>query len=99
MAATEPTGAAFVPMARYYFDLRDNGVLSPDEDGAELDGLDRAKAEALRTLAEMARDLIASGRRELAIEVRDNPSRQLFTASLVIEIVPTDSGSTPRQRS
>lgn len=63
-------------MPRYYFDLRDEDELAPDEEGLELSGLRAAQAEAAKSLADMARDAAClstpvSSRHRMAIEVRD----------------------------
>lgn len=57
-------------MTRYFFDIREDGELTRDEDGVELETLEAARLEAQRALAEMAGELI----------------RQRVVVSLVIEI-------------
>jgi hypothetical protein len=47
-------------MGRYYFDLRDDNGITVDDEGMELPGLERAREEAARSLADMARDAIVS---------------------------------------
>jgi hypothetical protein len=62
-------------MARYYFDLRDDGGIISDDEGLELSSLQRAQEEAARSLADMARDAISSrsgnAARAMSVEVRD----------------------------
>ena len=62
-------------MARYYFDLLDDGNSAVDEEGLELSGLRAVQAEAAKALADMARDAVHSSdgltKRHMAIEVRD----------------------------
>ncbi|MHC2618963.1 hypothetical protein ACVIW2_000995 [Bradyrhizobium huanghuaihaiense] len=63
-------------MARYYFDLRDEDELAPDEEGLELSGLRAAQVEAARSLVDMAREAACTsapvnGTHRMAIEVRD----------------------------
>ncbi len=64
-------------MPRYYFDLLEGDVLAVDEEGLELSSLRAVQAEAAKSLADMARDAVhgfppASGRQDMAIEVRDD---------------------------
>ncbi len=59
---------------RYFFDIRENGELSRDDDGVELETLEAARLEAQRALAEMAGELIRQrGRVSLVIEIRTGP--------------------------
>ena len=59
-------------MPLYFFDTRDNDRLIEDEIGLELPDLEAVTAEAGRSLAEIARDVLSdSSKRELAIEVLD----------------------------
>ena len=57
-------------MPRYYFDTRDDEKFIPDEVGIVFSGIEAARDEAARGLAEMARDVLPGKvRRELAVEV------------------------------
>jgi hypothetical protein len=83
-------------MARYYFDVRDDDKVTPDEDGLVFHSLEAVKEEAARALADIARDVIpGTVRRVLAIEVRDDRKRPLLEARLVFEIVLLTSGLQP----
>jgi hypothetical protein len=76
-------------MPRYYFDIRDDDKVYPDEDGLEFDDIEDIKIEAARALTEIARDVIPGAlRRVLAIEVRDGGKCPLLEARLVFEIAP-----------
>jgi hypothetical protein len=61
---------------RYFFDLQEGDDVTPDDEGLELATIERAAAEAARSLADMARDTIAKGPNgschAMAIEVRDD---------------------------
>lgn len=71
---------------RYFFDTRD-GELIRDEIGIDLDGMEAARDEATRGLADFARDALpGSLRRQLSIHVRDEFERALLTASLWFEV-------------
>jgi uncharacterized protein DUF6894 len=62
-------------MPRYYFDTRDGAEFVRDEIGIELDGVEAARDEATRGLADFARDALpGSIRRELAVECRAKPT-------------------------
>jgi hypothetical protein len=57
-------------MRRCFFDVRVGDDLGVDEEGADLPDLDAVQAEALRVLADMARELIAFPA-SMSVEVRD----------------------------
>lgn len=63
-------------MRRYYFDLRDEGVLFVDDEGVPCRDIQAVQAEAARSLADMARDAVhaATGApsHAMSIEVRDD---------------------------
>jgi hypothetical protein len=74
-------------MPRFYFDIRDGQNLVPDEEGLEFDGLEAAKASAIRALTEMIKDALPNGRsRDLAIVIRDRPDHALTTARISFEL-------------
>jgi hypothetical protein len=61
---------------RYYFDLRDGDEIITDDEGLELNGIERVQEEAACSLADMAKDAARSHRMDgagqrMAIEVRD----------------------------
>jgi hypothetical protein len=56
---------------RYFFDIRSEGNLYPDEEGLELANEKAAEVEAANSLAGLARDSkVMHGRLDVAIEVR-----------------------------
>lgn len=61
-------------MAFYYFDLRSDDVASLDDEGQELDHIDAAHEEALRTFAEAICGAVIQSRADqrFAVEVRDD---------------------------
>lgn len=60
-------------MARYFFDVRDNDRFYPDDTEMELPSIDAVKAQASRTMGEIAKDVLPGAEvRTLAIEVRDD---------------------------
>jgi hypothetical protein len=74
-------------MSRYYFNLREDDELIPDDEGVELPTIQSARDEAIRGLADCARDAIRNAvRAELAVEVLDDGRKTLFIAKLVFEM-------------
>lgn len=63
-------------MALYYFDLRDAGYLSVDEEGMELPTMQSVQIEAARSLVDLTKDAVWTTAatilgHQMAIEVRD----------------------------
>jgi hypothetical protein len=76
-----------MPMARYFFDWRDNGTFVEDDVGVDYADLDMVKTEASMALSDAVRDLVPSGaRRVMVIEVRDGSSNPILRALLVLEL-------------
>lgn len=63
-------------MSRYYFDIHDANGVTEDDEGLELSNIEQVQDEAARSLADMARDAVRSGGRNLvyrmAIRARDD---------------------------
>ncbi|MDN4985337.1 hypothetical protein QY049_19230 [Bradyrhizobium sp. WYCCWR 13022] len=71
-------------MTRYYFDIRDDTGLYPDEEGLEFVTQREAEMEAAHALADLARDLaVADERRDVSVEVRTDAKR-VFQAALIV---------------
>jgi hypothetical protein len=76
-----------IAMPRYYFDIQKGLMVTPDEDGLELDDLDAAECEAMRAVAALGRDLLpASDPQEVAIAVRDDYGQQVLIATVSLTI-------------
>jgi len=72
-------------MPLYFLDTRDGDDFVEDEVGLELRGLEEAKVEGAKTLAEIPRDVIpGSDRRVLIVEVRED-RRPVLEARLTFE--------------
>jgi hypothetical protein len=70
-------------LTRYYFDIRDNTGLYPDEEGLEFGTQQEAEVEAAQALADLARDLAPlDERQDVAVEVRTDIER-VFKAALI----------------
>ena len=64
-------------MPHFYFDLVENGEILRDDDGVMLGGIEAAKVEARKALADLVREEIRDGamtRRpgEVAVHIRDH---------------------------
>lgn len=74
-------------MPRYYFDIRDDEYVQKDNEGTVLSGLAEAKAQAVKTLPDIARDeMLDCDRREFVIEVKDEDGRPVLVARLSIAV-------------
>jgi hypothetical protein len=74
-------------MPRYYFDTRDNESFVADEVGLDLQGVEAARGEAVRGLADLAKDVLPdSVRRTLSIDVRDVAGRPILKTELTFEV-------------
>jgi len=75
---------------RFYFDVREGGRFSPDDEGLEFPDLGAAEREAAMATAAIGRDRLPKGHaREIVMEVRDE-HRQLIliiTVSMHLERV------------
>ncbi len=72
---------------RYYFDHRDGGFFLSDDEGLELDGIESARREATKAIADAARDALPNSiRREISVEVRDETNRPVLRAGLWFEV-------------
>jgi hypothetical protein len=72
-------------MVRYYFDIRDDQDLYPDEVGLDFPTQRQAEIEATNTLAALTRDLDGQeDRANVAVEVRTEAGR-IFQAALLFD--------------
>src|SRR5215210_1736162 len=78
-----------IPMAMFYFDFRDNDQFTRDDEGLEFPSIEKARDNAARCLAEMAKFVLpGSVVRELAIEVRDAAKQPLLRTILRYDVQP-----------
>jgi hypothetical protein len=69
-------------MPRYFFDQHDQH----DQIGLELDGPEQARAEAVRALTDIARDVLPNGEKlSLIVAVREGDGPVFFRASLTFQ--------------
>ena len=77
-------------MPRYYFDIRDGEYVQKDNEGTVLNGLPEVKAQAVKTLPDVAQDeLPGNDRREFVVEVKDENGRAVLVArlTLILEVL------------
>jgi hypothetical protein len=73
-------------MARYFFDVRNDGALAVDEVGLELDDLTAAVGEAARALAERTEEMVeGSLRQELVVEIRSAIGPTMLRVTLTLD--------------
>ena len=76
-------------MPRFYFDIHDGDDFIPDHEGIDLEGVEEAKAEAVNTLPDMARDGLPEGdSRDFVVIVRDETDRPVWRVRLALVIEP-----------
>jgi predicted regulator of Ras-like GTPase activity (Roadblock/LC7/MglB family) len=75
-------------VSRFYFDVRDDGTIIPDDEGSEFESLEAAVHAAACATAEIGTDRLAKGdTRDVVIEVRDDQGQRVctVTASMTID--------------
>ncbi|KQT45536.1 hypothetical protein ASG52_15390 [Methylobacterium sp. Leaf456] len=71
-------------MSRYYFDV-ENGGLTVDEEGTELDGGEAVATLALRTLLDIARyEVVAHNERQMSVTARDATGVPVYRTELTV---------------
>ena len=74
-------------MPHFYFDVRDDGSFTPDDEGRAFDGLDAAELAAAEAAAEIGRDRRPmSAARKVTVEVRDEHRQLVGTVMVLIEV-------------
>ncbi|WP_192250382.1 DUF6894 family protein [Mesorhizobium silamurunense] len=74
-------------MALYYFDVNDNGVVYPDDQGIECADFPRVKKEAIRALVEMINDSVPDGDHHLIrIKVRQEGGDLVLQAAIRLDV-------------
>jgi hypothetical protein len=74
-------------MPRFYFDVRDDGSFTSDDEGREIDTLDAAELAAAEAAAEIGRDrLPMSDVRKVTVEMRDDHRQLVGTVMVLIEV-------------
>ena len=75
-------------MPRYFFDVDDGNSVTRDDIGLELDGPDVAEREALRTLGDIARDILVEHGSGLTLRlgIRTEERPTVFLATLTLTL-------------
>jgi hypothetical protein len=74
-------------MGRYFFDLLEDGNLTVDTEGTELEDGDAAALEAAQALAEYALDVLPAAQvKRLVMTVRDESGERHFELDLVFDV-------------
>jgi hypothetical protein len=74
-------------MPRFFFDIADGPETGVDDEGLEFPDLESARANALATLGEIARDELPDGdHRDFQIAIRDESGQVLLTATLALRV-------------
>lgn len=71
-------------MSRYFFDV-ENGGLTVDEEGTELDGDEAVSSLAMRTLLDIARfEVLAHDERQMSVTARDEAGMPVYRTELTV---------------
>jgi hypothetical protein len=79
-------------MPRYFFDVTDTGDSSRDSEGVEFPSLKEARAEALRTLGEIAKHELPDG--NFVIQIREKSGPPILSATLTLRVETHEPNST-----
>jgi hypothetical protein len=72
---------------RFYFDVREDGTVIPDEEGLELESLDAAEREAAVSAVDIGRSQLPHGKvREITVEVKDENGLVLIAAATSLTV-------------
>jgi hypothetical protein len=81
---------------RFYFDVRDDGNIIPDDEGSEFESLDAAVHAAACSTAEIGTDRLAKGdTRAVVLEVRDDQGQRVCTVTASMKIERHELSSQP----
>ena len=75
-------------MPRFFVEIHDGEVFTPDRVGLELEGLEAAKEEAKKALPDIVKDAMPDGdRRDFTVDVKNAAGQIVWraTLSLVVE--------------
>jgi len=75
-------------MPRFHFDVCEDGVLTPDEEGLDFLSANTARLEAARAAAEMIRDRAQRGAEpaDISLIVRDGSPEPVCTVTVALTI-------------
>ena len=85
--STRFNDVGLLTMRRYYFNVRDDEKLTPDDEGLQFGDVAAAREETARAIAEMLKDVMPDGaERVITIEVRDEDNRPLFRTTVRYQV-------------
>ncbi len=74
-------------MPRYYFDLTENGHVTPDERGLEVDDLKAAERSAQLGLSEMVAGAMPDGEHKvMSLQILDQDGRTPFRVTITMQV-------------
>jgi hypothetical protein len=83
-------------MPRYYFDVREGALFTPDDQGLEFASLDAAERMAAEAAADIGRDRLPKGdSREITVEVRNEHRQRVLTVTVTMKIDRVDPSPQP----
>jgi hypothetical protein len=74
-------------MPLFYFDVREHGEFTADQEGMELPDVEAAEREAASSIIGIGKDFRADASHTVAIDIREEGGRQVSTVSLELKIV------------
>ena len=77
--------SALVRMPRFYFDLRQEGDLTVDEEGAELPDVAAARQEAVLAAAHLVLELFKGASFAYTIEIRDEHGKVVGRSTMSLD--------------
>jgi hypothetical protein len=83
-------------MPRFYFDVREGVHFVSDDEGLEFPDIDAAEREAAEAAAAIGRELLPKGvARSVTVEVRNEHSQRVVTATVTLAVDRVDPEPTP----
>lgn len=81
-------------MPRFFFDIHDGEMFTPDHEGLELESLEAAKDEAKRTLPDIVKDEMPDGdRRDFTVDVKNAAGQIVWRITLLLIVESPSQGS------
>jgi len=83
-------------MPRFYFDVREGAIFTPDEEGVECESFDAAERLAAESAAEIGRDRLPKGdARDVTVELKNEHRQRILTVTVTMEIHRVDPEPLP----
>jgi hypothetical protein len=76
-----------IAVSRFYFDVREGGTLTQDQEGLDLADLDAAEREAVQAAAEIGNDILPKRHApEIRVEVRDEHGQYVLSVAVTMSV-------------